>query len=665
MAARQNSVPPAPLPTPIAIGLARASTDRQEHSVSDQEAEIRRWCEQHHHQLVQVFPDDGVSGSVLDRPALLNLLNFVEQHPQKGVVVVWRRNRLARPEDPRDGLLLERRIERAGWRLVYLQGAQQSGNVLVDTLMATIEHHQSGEFLRTLSGDILRGQLRRMLEGKIVMGQPPYGYDREATWPNGTVQVIPRRTLQSAKGASKVRLVPGDSREVETVRWIFERYADGGAGGGVIIAELNERGRPTPTPGRPWTRATIREILRNPVYTGDLVWNREHKGKFMRLSGQQATSCGQKNHRGFNAEEEWIRLPGQHAALISRELWDRTRRLTAARAEVKGGARLPVATYSLRGLLWCGCCGDRMSGASRPRPAGGHYSYYTCAGYVKHRSCRPFTVSKAGIEHAVLTKLQEAFAAHVGTPNFRERVLAVLRKRLVTDGPADEDARARRELADLTAKIDRAVENMGEVGAAFARQIAAKVEGWAARQKELEETLARLSERKKVEEDIEQAADDTVALLQELAEASDETPPAQLNRLLSRCVERVDLTFEAGKVSPGAHKPSRHRFVGGEVAVAEGLASIRVVVAGPGGVRMAPTQDPRPQPSPTTKGLARGALSSPAWTWARSTPAPRAPRTPRTSSSSWSGPARAGSRSTWATRPGWARRTACSRRPTA
>ena len=37
---------------------------------------------------------------------------------------------------------------------------------------------------------------------------------------------------------------------------------------------------------------------------------------------------------------------------------------------------------------------------------------------------------------------------------------------------------------------------------------------------------------------VEQAADDTVALLQELADASDETPPAQLNHLLSRCVER-------------------------------------------------------------------------------------------------------------------------------
>jgi hypothetical protein len=89
---------------------------------------------------------------------------------------------------------------------------------------------------------------------------------------------------------------------------------------------------------------------------------------------------------------------------------------------------------------------------------------------------------------------------------------------------------------------------------------------------------------------VEQAADDTVALLQELADASDETPPAKLNHLLSRCVERVDLTFEAGKISPGATKPSRHRFVLGEVVVAEGLDRVRTAL----------TPYPRPQPPPLT-----------------------------------------------------------------
>ncbi len=80
MAPRAPGSPPKPAttPTPIAIGLARASTDQQDHSVADQQAEIERWCHDNGHTLVQpVFQDDGVSGSKLDREGLTNLMRFV------------------------------------------------------------------------------------------------------------------------------------------------------------------------------------------------------------------------------------------------------------------------------------------------------------------------------------------------------------------------------------------------------------------------------------------------------------------------------------------------------------------------------------------------------------------------------------------------------------
>ncbi len=98
----------------VAVGLARASSDKQDTSVANQRTEIERWARETTHQLVRVFEDDGISGSVLDRPGLAALLRYVEANPAGGVVCLWRRNRLARPDDPIDGLLLERKIRRAG-----------------------------------------------------------------------------------------------------------------------------------------------------------------------------------------------------------------------------------------------------------------------------------------------------------------------------------------------------------------------------------------------------------------------------------------------------------------------------------------------------------------------------------------------------------------------
>lgn len=47
----------------VAVGLVRCSTDMQEHSTEDQESEIRAWAEEHDCDLLQVFRDEGISGS--------------------------------------------------------------------------------------------------------------------------------------------------------------------------------------------------------------------------------------------------------------------------------------------------------------------------------------------------------------------------------------------------------------------------------------------------------------------------------------------------------------------------------------------------------------------------------------------------------------------------
>ena len=193
----------------VAVGLARCSTDHQEHSVSDQVAEIKAWAESHAHELLEVFEDEGISGAELDRPGVRALLHYLESAPEKGVLVAWKRNRLARPEDPRAGLALELRIEQLGWRIHYLHGAQQSGNQLVDTLMGVIEHHEAGQFLRNLATDTLRGLARRAATGAMTTGKTPYGLAKQLTDPEGQVRVIPRGKRHRKLREETIRFVEG------------------------------------------------------------------------------------------------------------------------------------------------------------------------------------------------------------------------------------------------------------------------------------------------------------------------------------------------------------------------------------------------------------------------------------------------------------------------
>jgi hypothetical protein len=77
-------------PGTVAVGLARCSTDKQEKSIEDQEREIRAWAGEHQLELLEVYKDEAVSGSVLDRQGVRDLLKFLGAYPEPGVVVIWK-----------------------------------------------------------------------------------------------------------------------------------------------------------------------------------------------------------------------------------------------------------------------------------------------------------------------------------------------------------------------------------------------------------------------------------------------------------------------------------------------------------------------------------------------------------------------------------------------
>ena len=80
------------------LAYVRVSSDGQvdKYGLGIQEDDIRKFCESKKYELVQVFRDEGVSGSLLERPALGELMNAVSDDKSiKGVVFV-RLDRLAR-----------------------------------------------------------------------------------------------------------------------------------------------------------------------------------------------------------------------------------------------------------------------------------------------------------------------------------------------------------------------------------------------------------------------------------------------------------------------------------------------------------------------------------------------------------------------------------------
>jgi hypothetical protein len=129
-----------------AIGYIRCSTDRQEESLAQQRTKLEAFALAKGWTLETVYVDDAISGSDLKRPGLEQLLARAAASQDVDVVLAWDRNRLARPKDPIDGMMLERRLAESGKRVVYAATGQEVDRSFTSGLIGYIEHHQNGDY---------------------------------------------------------------------------------------------------------------------------------------------------------------------------------------------------------------------------------------------------------------------------------------------------------------------------------------------------------------------------------------------------------------------------------------------------------------------------------------------------------------------------------------
>lgn len=159
------------------------------------------------------------------------------------------------------------------------------------------------------------------------------------------------------------RLEP-EASEASLVTEIFREYI-GGRGVKDLVTQLNGDGRWRR--GKPWDKSTLTNLLRNPVYVGNIVFGR-------------STAAGVERPR-----DEWI-VTNAHPAIVSPQIFAQAQETLQVRAPHTGGSARSTAIFT--GLLKCGRCGSSLqtetaTGRSRV------YRYYNCRGALKRGDCPP------------------------------------------------------------------------------------------------------------------------------------------------------------------------------------------------------------------------------------------------------------------------------------
>lgn len=382
------------------VSYLRCSTDKQDQSIEDQRREITRWAQQHGHLLIDEYVDDATSGTTTVGRKAFRRLMADSQAPGCAFqyVLVYDVSRFGRVDSDEAGYH-RHLLRKSGVEVVYVAEGF-TGTESDDLLRSFKQHNARQESIKT-SRDTLRGQVTNARGGWWSGGTPPYGFDLDYVDRNGEVvgriryletgerqlldsggspvRILAKRERYRKSDGDKVRLVPGESQRVDIVQQIFGLY-DSGLGYTAIADRLNQANIPSPRNGnysskvKPgWAGSTIKGILENHAYVGDVVWNRRTSAKFHRVSEGRSVPrpSGAFSRLQRNEKSDFVVKENAHPPLVERDLFERVHAKKKSRRDNCGHGhrtgRAAKSQYLLSGLIECSDCGRNFSGQPQNR----------------------------------------------------------------------------------------------------------------------------------------------------------------------------------------------------------------------------------------------------------------------------------------------------------
>ena len=140
-----------------------------------------------------------------------------------------------------------------------------------------------------------------------------------------------------------------NEEEAEIVKYVFKRYCEG-AGSTIIARELTELGHKSPKGEDNWSEATVRGIIRNEKYIGNV------------LMGKTYTVDPISHKRVINmGEEDKYYIEEHHEPIIPLEVYEKAQYILNSRRVTRETGRKGSnysRMYPFSSMIYCGFCGE-------------------------------------------------------------------------------------------------------------------------------------------------------------------------------------------------------------------------------------------------------------------------------------------------------------------
>ncbi|MHA6530949.1 recombinase family protein [Paenibacillus sp. BAC0078] len=279
---------------------------------------------------IKVYREEGFSGEDIDRPAMNELRQAINDHLIDRVIITHP-DRLSR--DLTDKLFLCREFEARDVQLIFVDTEYQNTpeGQLFFNLMSVIAQYE----LSLIKKRTVRGRLTAVEKDKKIMPMrcPPFGYD----WVKG--QLIINQT------------------EAEYVRKVYDWYLNDNMTMREIGDKLFDIGAsPKRSTSGNWGASSIGRMLSSEIYIGRYYYNRR---KVKKLKGQRTRTGKPKKTYTVRDRSEWILV--EIEPIVSEELFEQARQQRIKNYTRSGNLHFD---YLLKSLIRCGHCGRKWSGTT-------------------------------------------------------------------------------------------------------------------------------------------------------------------------------------------------------------------------------------------------------------------------------------------------------------
>lgn len=350
-----------------AVAYARYSSDAQKaESIDEQLREIYTYCEQNKIQIIRNYTDYCLSGKFDLRPQFEQMLKD-SSSGEFEAVIVFDVTRFSRGGEL--GIADSVVLSKNNVKLISI--TENFGDDLGGKMYKMFKFLAAEDFLTNLSLNVKRGQTDNALKAKWNGGTPPFGYD------------VDKETLQ---------LVINET-EAPGVRLIFEEYSKGSSLN-EICKKLNDKGFVTKKYGKPFSKTSVYDILRNEKYIGKYIFRKTQR---IKKNGV--------NRRVLQPVSNNIIIDNGLPAIISEELWE------SAQSRIilghKSSNTKSSVDWNLTGKINCECGGSYTGNGYTDHIIAGQKVrtyYYACTNRKKNNPhCR--RISKNALELSVLNMI--------------------------------------------------------------------------------------------------------------------------------------------------------------------------------------------------------------------------------------------------------------------